>query len=643
MGVREALTALLAPRNGTAIEYVGPNMQAMVLGLTAEELYRTQPHLQTVVSFVARNVAHLGLQAFERVSDTDRKRLRDDPLASIIKRPNSEMTGYELLETLVSDLGLYDEAYWLVAATTKSPTGWDIRPIPPAWVVERRGGSAFTVGSYVIQNPGGTRSEVSAEDMIVFHGWNPGRPKSGTSPVETLKQILAEQVHAWAYRQQIWQRGGRVGAYITRPSGTTWSDAARDRFANDWKSRWTGNDGAKAGGTPILEDGMTLNRIGFSAREDEWAEVSKVAMATVASVYHVNPVMVGVLDNANFSNTKEFRKMLYSETLGPMLAMIEDRLNAFLVPRITNAKSAYLEFNIAEKLQGDFEEQAAVLSSSTGAPWMTRNEARARQNLPSLEGGDELVTPLNVLIGGQASPRDSGEQNLNSGVARSKAPSISMKALKSDAYDEQAKRMLEKFFERQGAAVLSELGSKDPAWWDGARWDRELSADLLKLSLGITGVAARQMLVDAGLDGDSYDEARTVKFLTAVAASRAGAINATTRDQITAIQLGNGPAGVTDPAHVFDIARDSRAVTAGVTLATTFVTFATVEAGRQSGAARKTWLVMSSNPRIEHAAMNGETVGIDDTFSNGAKWPGDPVLGADGVAGCSCEVEVSYG
>ena len=68
------------------------------------------------------------------------------------------------------------------------------------------------------------------------------------------------------------------------------------------------------------------------------------------------------------------------------------------------------------------------------------------------------------------------------------------------------------------------------------------------------------------------------------------------------------------------------------------------EAARQTApAATKTWLVTSSNPRAEHAAMHGETVPIDDLFSNGAKWPGDPVLGAEGVAHCNCDVEIIYG
>lgn len=643
MAIRDALAGLFGRRDDMSIEFLGPTFQSMILGLTPEELYRTQPHLRIVLSFVARNVAHLGLKAYARTSDTDRMRLRDDPLAHLLARPNPTMTMFEMLETLASDLGLYDIAYWLILEDASSRSGWTIQPIPPAWVVEQRGGTFFAADRFIIQNPDGRRTEISAEDMIVFHGWNPGRPKHGASPVDTLKQVLAEQVQAWSYREQIWQRGGRVGAYLTRPKEAVWSDTARTRFAQDWKERWTGIDGAKAGGTPILEDGMELKRLGFSAREDEWAEVSKIALSTVAAVYHVNPVMVGILDNANFSNTKEFRKMLYSETLGPQLARIEDRLNAFLVPRVTKTEGAYLEFNIEEKLQGDFEEQATILSTSAGAPWMTRNEVRALRNLPAIDGADELVVPLNVITGGQASPQDAGSQNQRAAVTRVKGGSRTVKSVANANHATQVERVLTRFFERQRAAVLSALGAKSDAWWDADRWDSELTQDIHALSLTLTAATARDVLERAGVDPDEYDETRTEAFLKSVARSRAEMINATTHDQVAAILAGDGPEGVDSPAHVFELAVGTRAAVAATTLATTFDTFATVEAGKQSGAGSKTWLVMSANPRPEHAQMDGETVGIDDSFSNGAKWPGDPVLGADGVAGCSCEVEITFG
>jgi hypothetical protein len=36
--------------------------------------------------------------------------------------------------------------------------------------------------------------------------------------------------------------------------------------------------------------------------------------------------------------------------------------------------------------------------------------------------------------------------------------------------------------------------------------------------------------------------------------------------------------------------------------------------------------------------MDGETVGINDVFSNGMNGPGDPAGGAEQVAGCNCSL-----
>ncbi len=654
MGFLDALQGVFAGKQAR-IEFYGNTIRDLVLGLTPEELYRSQPHLRTVLSFVARNVAHLGVKAYERTSDTDRRRLRDDPLALLLSRPNPEMTAFELWETLASDLGLYDVAYWMVAEVPDAPSGWEIRPIPPSWVDSTVSASAFAVAKYIVITPNGTRTEIPAENMLVFHGWNPGKPKDGTSPVHTLKLVLEEQMQSWMYRTQVWKRGGRVGTVITRPVGAQWSDTARERFLGALKAKFTG-DGPEAGGTLILEDGMTMGNVRFNAHDEQWVEASKVALSTVAGAYHVSPVMVGILDNANFSNTKEFRKMLYSETLGPTLARIEDRLNTFLVPKITKRANVYVEFNIEEKLQGDFEEQGAILQTATGAPWMTRNEARALRNLPAVAGGDELVVPLNVLVGGLASPRDTAPKSVGemphgpahvidetTRVVELKATRIGSRQIKStDVATEEhvaaAEQVLKRFFARQRKTVLSELGSKDPDWWDGDRWDSELSDDLYRLAVTTATQLGREQAKALGFTGDDYDEDRTLAFLRAVADSRAGAVNSTTRDRIQKA-LDDGD----DVGDVFDEAEDTRSTSGATALIAGLAGFAVAEVAKQliGDQATKTWDT-GANPRASHAAMDGETVGLDDTFSNGMKWPGDAAGGADEVAGCNCGLSINF-
>ena len=73
---------------------------------------------------------------------------------------------------------------------------------------------------------------------------------------------------------------------------------------------------------------------------------------------------------------------------------------------------------------------------------------------------------------------------------------------------------------------------------------------------------------------------------------------------------------------MFEVAESQRSVAAAAVLSSFAAGFGTVESAKQTGAATKTWVVNSSNPRASHAAMDGETVPIDAEFSNGLMWPG---------------------
>lgn len=154
---------------------------------------------------------------------------------------------------------------------------------------------------------------------------------------------------------------------------------------------------------------MTFSPMHLKASDEQIVDVAKLSLATVASVYQINPVMVGLLDNANYSNVREFRKSLYGDSLGPIIKQIEDTLNVFLLEKLGAEEGIYLEFNIDEKLRASFEEKAAVTSTAVGGPWMTRNEARAMNNMPAIEGGDELLVPLNTSTDPQEDTDPAGE------------------------------------------------------------------------------------------------------------------------------------------------------------------------------------------------------------------------------------------
>ena len=639
------------------------------------QMFRSQPYLRSVISFLGRNVAQLGVGTFLREGDDSRQRDENSVTAQLLRKPNPYMTRYELFDALVCDIALWDEGFWFVRKDSAQASGWRIDPLPSAWVTQAYDGNAAMPGYWQVTQPGKPTVQIPSSQIVHFHGWSPDSLVTGTSPIATLKAILEEQIAGVLYRKQRWERGARVGTVISRPADAPrWSEEAETRFRREFNEKYGGGTGSDSGGTPILQDGMTINRIGFSAVDDEYIEANKLALTTVAAVYHVNPTMVGLLDNANYSNVREFRRMLYGDTLGPWLAMIEGRVNGFLLPMIDAPEEQYIEFNINEKLQGSFEEQAAVASAAIGGPYMTRNEYRAKQNLPPIDGGDELIVPMNVTTGGQASPQDGLSQVVQSTFApyaddtlrrswgvtydaggwlspptgnRTAAASTGAPMAKMGATQRQVNgtaEVLRRFYKRQGAVVLTALGTKsDEDWWDEDRWDEELADDLYAVAYRVNKDLGGKQIDHLGLP-DPFDPEANADYLRAVMATRAISINATTKAQIDDALSRAGEDDAPTPKDVFSSAQGERSTTGAQSLMTTVAGIAIEEAGKQAetqsgGEATKTWVVTSTNSR--HPEMDGETVPMNENFSNGAAWPGDASLGPDETSGCTCELVIN--
>jgi len=610
------------------------------------QMWRTQPSLRKVVDFLARNIAQVRCYLYRRVSDTDRERIADHPLARALQAPHPSQSWYRFVEALVTELCIFDRAF---AVELQHDAGelW-LRQIPASWAWfdfdQQQQERVLHVKAL------GLEAQYPADRVFELAGYNPNPPMR-CPPCETLRQILAEDSAATDYRADLWRNGARMSGWIERPAeAPEWSDGARERFRREWHGRWSSGS-EEAGGTPVLEEGMKFTTATATAEQSQYVEARKLTLAEVASAYQIPPPMVGLLDNANYSNVREFHKALYSDTLGPIIASIEDRLNAFLVPLFGDAPE-YVEFNIAEKLQGSFEAQAAALQTAVGAPWMLRSEARAIVNLPFVEGTDELVVPLNVgeSSGAAASspspPSAASDPHavLRTAAARPQLAIVRLKASVTEAQQQKVEDVLTRYFTRQQQVVMSRIGGGDSDFWDAKRWDALLQDDLASVAAELTTVIGKSEAERLGYRASDYDAAQTLDYIASVAERYAGNVNATTKQQLDD-EL-DKPADESDPSHVFDVAIDSRAAGIAVGYATFAAGFASSEAGRQIANTydvkpTKTWIT-GPNPRPSHAQMNGETVGVDEAFSNGMQWPAESG-DVDEVAGCNCSVEVTIG
>jgi HK97 family phage portal protein len=618
--------------NGTATTYAA--------------IYERQPELRSAVDFLARNISQVPLHIYQRIDDNERVRISEGPLAATIDRPDVHTTRSRWLDAFVKDLAIYDQAYFVKVRGTDGRLA--LVRIPPA-TVELLGTNWLRPDGYRVHGNSGT-VDFDAAQIIDIHGYNPLDPRKGLSPIETLRRLLAEQHAAGEYREKFWQNSARMGGIIERPQNAPqWSDTARARFRADFESTYTG--AAASGRTLVLEEGMTYKPTSFSARDAQFLESVQLSREVVAAAYGIPNGLLGLGSNTYASLTEQHRQ-LYSDCLAPWLVRIQEELEAQLLPEFDLVPGTYLEFNISAKLAGSFTEQAAVLQASVGAPYLTRNEARARLNLPPVEDGDALVTPLNVLVGGMANPQDSVSTERQLGLASAtpeakSAPETAqpdVKALRrglvlrqrriaTDALQED----LVAAFERQKRSVLAKLGAKAKSGvkaevsdvFDRQRFSRELGTDMKP----VVRKAARSMASTVG----EWDPDNASDYLDTVAENFADSVVEAVADDLDTA-LGAEDA-VEETTGLFDRLAQNMAPVYAASLITGVGEFARAEAAAANDIGSKTWLVTSGNPRSSHAALDGETVARSETFSNGAAFPGDPTLPDEERSNCQCLVD----
>lgn len=654
-GVIERWRNLFRP---TIVQYnFGPDAPTQVLNYTAKQLYNTQANLSAVVNFLSNSIAQLPLKVYTRAGENDRKRDRTSPAALLLWRPNEDQTEYEFIRALTGEYFVFGCVYVWLITDPDSPSGWQARIIPTEWVTSTEKSNSYGPESITVTASGAGSIEIPRSEFVRFCTYSPGNPGGYVSPISALRQTLEEQIQAGRFRRELWRSSGRLNAQIIRPKDVKpWDDKTREKWIALFREAW-GPGGSRAGSIPLMEDGMEIKPFSTSFKEQQWAESIKLSREDVAAAYGVNPSLIWHSDTQTYASSKDNARALYAECLGPVLQMLQQRINSFLLPMVGAGPDVYVEFDLTEKLKGSFEERASIMQASVGGPWLTRNEARADVNLPPIEGGDTLIVPLNVVEGGQASPQDTHMSASSSDSvsvkdmlvkAAEKAKKTQIQVAPEDEESKAVSEALSKFFVRQRKSVLPKIGAKAVSWWDVRRWDKELADDLEPI---IAEIVAAHGEIMANALGCTFTAEAVVNYIRKVAESRAKQINSRTLAKLQEAieQALESEEEESDPheaaAHEFDNREGPEAALLGASIAKWASGWATEEAVRQGvgqGIKRNVYKEWQTGPkaRDSHAAMNGETVPIDECFSNGADWPGDDSLSPDESCGCNCTTRV---
>jgi phage portal protein BeeE len=140
----------------------------------------------------------------------------------------------------------------------------------------------------------------------------------------------------------------------------------------------------------IMEEGMTPTLLPLDAESMQYIEARRINREEACGMYDVPPPVVHILDRATFSNITEQMRSMYRDTMAPRLGLFESVVDAQLRTDFDPQGNIYAEFLLDEVMRGAFEQRAAANQAAIFSGQRTPNEVRKQDNLPPLEGGDQL-------------------------------------------------------------------------------------------------------------------------------------------------------------------------------------------------------------------------------------------------------------
>lgn len=142
-----------------------------------------------------------------------------------------------------------------------------------------------------------------------------------------------------------------------------------------------------AGKSPILEEGMKAVPLSFNPKDAQLLETRGFGVEEICRLFGVDPSMVGhggAVSNWGTGLEEKVNGFLRF-TISPWLEKIEQAINAQLLTPEEQLKY-YVEYSAEGFLRANSATRAAYLRSMTESGIMTRDEARAKENLPPMHG-----------------------------------------------------------------------------------------------------------------------------------------------------------------------------------------------------------------------------------------------------------------
>jgi HK97 family phage portal protein len=348
--------------------------------------------VQACVSSYAQTIAMCPGAHWRKTAKGGRERVTNSALSRVLKKPNSYQTISDFMLNATRQLYTEGNAYALILRNNRfevdtlhlfDPRSCAARIAITGDVFYNLGGNEIVERMFASAGATSALAYVPARDVLHLRLDTPQHPLQGEPPLTSaLMEISASNA---VIRQAL-----AYTANQGRPSGVIETDLQLNSDqVQELRRRWNEQtQGVSAGGTPILTSGLKWNSIAVNSKDAQLAEMLQISDQRIATVYRV-PLAILSLGKAEGpqGSTESLMQFWLATGFGFCVNHVEQGLERLF--GLGGWPDEYVEFDTSALLRSNFKDRIEGLASGVKGGIYAINDARAVEELPAVEGGDE--------------------------------------------------------------------------------------------------------------------------------------------------------------------------------------------------------------------------------------------------------------
>jgi len=320
--------------------------------------YKRAVWAYAAINIIATSTSSVPWIVEERQRNGKRVRLEEHDLEKLLLKPNKWVTGQELVESWTISMAGVGNAYWeLVPGAGKAADRVvEIYPMRPDKVAPVPSAEDYIAG-YVMKVENNKQIPFEPEEVMHTKFFDPMNDRVGLSPLQVAFFVVQTENAAVETQKLVFDNRAHVDGILSPKDPM--NEREFDRFKLEWQESHQGNKNWFKPG--FSNKPMNWTPLMLSSADLQLMELrSKIREDITAGIFGVPMMVFGIAEGTTFNNMAEARKYMWEQTIIPRyLDRLMDKINNDIALRWGDRIRVRFDLSNVPAMSKNFDSQVA--------------------------------------------------------------------------------------------------------------------------------------------------------------------------------------------------------------------------------------------------------------------------------------------